>query len=478
VYATQDGVGLVDVDSGEIVRRLDPIDALAFEVAWSPDGDRIATGNDDGTVRVWDPATGAQVAVGGGDLTEVVGLDWSADGARVASGSNDGTARVWDLDEDSLTELYRFAAQDLSNGVPGVAFSPDGDRLMAADWQITSTKVFDLRPDGAGELGSFRTPPGSSTIGFTNDGTGVVSSVDDGLVGVWDAADGTRRSTIDGVPSPGFVISPDGTLVAAAGPEGFPVTLREMATGREVAEYDVPDAWLETFAWSPDSRHLAVAYGTEPGSVVTVLDLSLEVLATKDRPGFFVPDVAFSADGTRLAIAGSGRDRFDPVEDRAIIWDWQADEVVTTLDEVALQVEFDPTSDRLATLLFNESTFVAFDARTGERLTEFTGHGGLVRDLRYSGDGTVLVSVSDDFTARVWDARTGAQIEVLRTDARLVGVAVDQTGSRVATVDGDGVVRVWTLDLDELIDLAEARLTRGLTDAECQQYLHRDRCAA
>ena len=84
VYATQDGVGLVDVDSGETVRRLDPIDALAFEVAWSPDGDSIATGNDDGTVRVWDPATGVEVAVGDGDLTEVVGLDWSADGARVA----------------------------------------------------------------------------------------------------------------------------------------------------------------------------------------------------------------------------------------------------------------------------------------------------------------------------------------------------------------------------------------------------------
>ena len=259
---------------------------------------------------------------------------------------------------------------------------------MAADWQITSTKVFDLRPDGAGELGSFRTPPGSFTIGFTNDGTGVVSSVDDGLVGVWNAADGTRRSTIDGVPSPGFVISPDGTLVAAAGPEGFPVTLREMATGREVAEYDVPDGWLDTIAWSPDSRHLAVAYGTEPGSVVTVLDLSLEVLATKDRPGFFVAPTSHSAPmAPDSPSPGRGRDRFDPVEDRAIIWDWQADEVVTTLDEVALQVEFDPTSDRLATLLFNESTFVAFDAQTGERLTEFTGHGGLVRDLRYSGDG-------------------------------------------------------------------------------------------
>ena len=59
-----------------------------------------------------------------------------------------------------LTEVFRFGAQDLSNGVPGVAFSPEGDRLVAADWLINSAKVFDLRPEGASELAGFQTLPG------------------------------------------------------------------------------------------------------------------------------------------------------------------------------------------------------------------------------------------------------------------------------------------------------------------------------
>jgi WD40 repeat protein len=239
LYASQEAAGIVDVRSGETVRLLDPIDAVVGEVAWSPAGDRIATGSWDGAVRIWDPTTGAQVAIGDGGDTEIIGLDWSADGSRVASGGNDGTARVWDVGDGTLTESFRFAAQDLSNGVPGVAFSPDGERLIAADWQITSAKIFDLRPEAAGEVGAFRSPPDSFTVGFTGDGTGLVTGVDDGIFGIWDVEPGILRSTVEGVPSPGFSVSPDGTTVALAGPEGFPITLRDVTTGDALAEFDV-----------------------------------------------------------------------------------------------------------------------------------------------------------------------------------------------------------------------------------------------
>ena len=49
-------------------------------------------------------------------------------------------------------------------------------------------------------------------------------------------------------------------------------------------------------------------------------------------------------------------------------------------------------------------------------------------------------------------------------------------GSKLASVSGDGTVRVWALDLDDLIEIARDKLTRTLTDDECQQYLHVDRC--
>jgi WD40 repeat protein len=55
--------------------------------------------------------------------------------------------------------------------------------------------------------------------------------------------------------------------------------------------------------------------------------------------------------------------------------------------------------------------------------------------------------------------------------------AFSPDGTRLASLTYDGVVRVWTLDLDELVEIAQRRVTRDLTDAECRQYLHLDTCA-
>ena len=52
------------------------------------------------------------------------------------------------------------------------------------------------------------------------------------------------------------------------------------------------------------------------------------------------------------------------------------------------------------------------------------------------------------------------------------GLDFSPDGKRLASAAPDGVVRVWALDLDELIAIAEDELTRGLTDDECRQYLH------
>lgn len=82
-----------------------------------------------------------------------------------------------------------------------------------------------------------------------------------------------------------------------------------------------------------------------------------------------------------------------------------------------------------------------------------------------------------DSTIRLWDADSGTQLLRLRgNDVWELEFSPD--GSRLATSSGDGEVRIWALDVDDLIEIARGELTRGLTDAECSPYLHQVTCPA
>lgn len=78
---------------------------------------------------------------------------------------------------------------------------------------------------------------------------------------------------------------------------------------------------------------------------------------------------------------------------------------------------------------------------------------------------------------RIWDPSTGEQQLVLRgRGGPISSIAFSGDGSRLASASVDGIVRVWALDLDELVDVAERGLTRTLTDDEYRLYLHAARC--
>ena len=81
-------------------------------------------------------------------------------------------------------------------------------------------------------------------------------------------------------------------------------------------------------------------------------------------------------------------------------------------------------------------------------------------------------------TVRLWDPDTG--IRVLQLDAstrRIDKVQFSADGSRLLVVDDADIARVMALDIDDLISIAHARLTRSFTEAECRHFLHLEQCA-
>jgi WD40 repeat protein len=113
---------------------------------------------------------------------------------------------------------------------------------------------------------------------------------------------------------------------------------------------------------------------------------------------------------------------------------------------------------------------------SGERLADLAGHSAAVWAVRFSPDDERVATGSLDGTIRVWDRAAAVTTLVLRAAGDAVNdLAFSADGRRLASIDA-GAVRVWSLSLDELIDVAGRNVTRSLTDAECRLYVGIDGC--
>jgi len=101
---------------------------MVYEVAWSPDGKRLATGSYDHRVKVWNADTGKELLNLSGHGDAVRSVAWSPDGKLLATGGTDKTAKVWNAATGE--ELRTLSGH--TDSVDRVAWSPNGKRLATA----------------------------------------------------------------------------------------------------------------------------------------------------------------------------------------------------------------------------------------------------------------------------------------------------------------------------------------------------------
>jgi WD40 repeat protein len=150
-----------------------------------------------------------------------------------------------------------------------------------------------------------------------------------------------------------------------------------------------------------------------------------------------------------------------------------------TIQTSSLGLAFDPSGTRLATSNIEAGVAEIWDVASGKKLVTLAGHSGQVNDVAWDPDPDRdrIATASSDTTVRLWNATTGVPELVLHGHTNPVWhVRFSADGSRLASASLDGSVRVWALDLDDLIEIATNEVTRTLTDAECRQFLHTTRC--
>ncbi len=434
--------------------------ALVWCVVFSPDGTRLATASEDGTVKVWDTANGREIRPLKGHKSFVASVAFSPDGKQLASASFDRTVLLWDVASGKMIRPFKGH----TGAVVSVAFSPDGNQLATGSHDGTVKLWNTSNGQNSRDFKPHRGPVMS--VAFSPNGKSIATGGWDKLVKVWDLASGKERLHIEGhtdeVKSVAF--SPNGKLLASA------------SLDRTVRIWDVasPQIWdlvrprmihrlightdrVFGLAFSPDGKRVASA-GVD--QTVRVWDLATgdEALTLKGHTSW-VSSVAFSPDGKRLASVSH--------DGTVKLWDATSGGetmMVIRAPNLLKCVAFSPEGKRLASSSDDGNVYV-WDAASGLVTQTLNGRRGSIWSIAFSPDGQRLASGGADPTVKVWDVMSGQVIRELKGPTKLVfSVAFSPDGKRLAASSEDETVTVWDLS-------PSLSPTRGVERGEVQERL-------
>ncbi len=447
-------VRLWDLRTGQEVRRLPDHRQQVQTVAFSPDGSKVLSGGKDSVLRLSDAVTGREIRCFAGHKAGVVRAAFSPDGQRILAGDWEGGLRLWDV--ESGIDLQNF--QGHTKATHAVAFSPDG-KTAASGSADTTIRLWDLKTGK--EVRRIDANAKCVTgVAFSPDSRRLLSSHMDGTLRWWDVATGNelRRFTVQTDTLQDLALSADGRWAVTGG--GFDITgggwkygtdfalrLSDVADGKELYCFKGHVNSIIQVALSRDGRY-ALSGSVDGTMRLWRLPYPLpaekvgEVRRFEGHEGP-VRAVAYSPDG-RYLLSGSGY----PNGDRTVrLWDVAAGKEIRRFEghtDQVFCVAYSPDGRR-ALSGGGDRTIRLWDVQSGKEIRRFQGHAGSILSLAFSPDGRYALSGGGegDRTVRLWDVETGNEVRKFEGGGWVVGVAFSPDGRRAFSASNDGTVLVW-----------------------------------
>lgn len=460
LLATGDTNGTVylwQVASGQLLSFCRGHTSWVHSLSFSPDGKTLASGSTDQTIKLWDTHTGQCLKTLQGHTNVVLSVAWNPNGQILASGSHDQTAKLW----DTRTGKCCKTLQGHTNQVWSVAWSPDG-QVLASGAHDQTVRLWN---PNTGQCLKILQGHKSlvCSVAWNPDGQTLASGCYDQVVRLWDIHTGECIETLQGHTNQVWSVawSPDGKILASSSHDQT-VRLWNIDTGHCLQTLQGHTDVIFSVTWSSDG--LILASGSDDQRVRLWDTHTGECLKTLQGYTSQVWSVAWSLEGQTLASS------FDDQIVR--LWDTHTGHCIQTLqeDSLVLSVVWSPNGQTLASSNSYGKTVKLWDIHTGECFQILQGHTGWIFSIAWNRDGQTLASGSTDQTLKLWDTRTGQCLKTLPGHTHWVwSVAWSHDGEIIASGSLDQTVKLWDTRTGECF-----RTLYGHTHSVCLVAWHPD----
>lgn len=460
--ATSSEDGTVNIWESATGQRLNTItvgNGAVQAIAWNSHN-VLASGCNDFAVKLWHPMTGECLQTLEGHQNTVNTLSWNAAGDCLASAGNDGWIKIWDISTGSCDHTLT----DDRTPIRCLAWHPT-QRLLASSNECGDITILNGQTGACERTLRGHTSPVWS-VAWNQTGTQLVSSSHDGTVRLWNAQTGSClrifRGHLNWVWFATF--HPTQPLLASGGHDG---TLRLWAiqTGRCLKTLTGHQSTMRSLAWHPNGNLLAA--GCDDTLIRLWTPQAVSQFQSLSGHTNAIADLVWSPNGDRLASAS---------HDYTVrIWDGTSGRCLQTLQghtSWVWSVAWHPTQTCLASSSVDQ-TIKLWNPDTGMLLQTLEDHTSWVLSVAWNPAGTVLASSSADATLRLWDIASGHCLQVIPAHQHWIqAIAWSPDGTRLASASYDHTARLWTgNDLTRLHVLTHPDVVYAIAWSPDQRYI-------